>query len=472
MKTEGRAALSALKELTEEGMAATKGGGLSAEQAVQEAEYEFPYHYIPRLEGGNFTQVRKLRWGYEYLSYLRFVLARLERVEFDSLLDVGCGEGRFLREVSRRFPGKRLLGVDFSARAVEYARLLNPGLRFAREDIADAAAPSKGFDVVTLIETLEHVPPGELREFVEGLRRRTRDGGLLVVSVPSKNIKMSAKHYQHFDLDLLKTTLAPFFEVVEHYYLNRISKWDKLLSALLDEQVLHTQRASNAERHLPPLRAQPARRARVGLQEDLCRMQTGLASRVGRKGETRRARAASSNPRVVEDSLHLQGRPAPPHGEPPLDVEERRGGEAARARSLARSPARRDERGRGRGRARVRARRLRHNGELSARARPARHVARARPSRLRLPLGGLGARARLRPRLEPRVSRGRLRLGLRAADGLRAPPPFYGAAVEGRAAHARARGVQGRRRHLRRSPPHAHRRRPARREGRHRAQRR
>jgi SAM-dependent methyltransferase len=222
--------------------------GLSAEQAVQEAEYEFPYHYIPRLEGGNFSQVRKLRWGYEYLSYLRFVLARLERAEFDSLVDVGCGEGRFLREVSKRFPGKRLLGVDFSARAVEYARLLNPGLSFARADISDDSATRERFDVVTLIETLEHVPHVELDAFVAGLRRRVNDGGLLIVSVPSVNIKMSAKHYQHFDLGSLTTTLAPYFKVEEHYYLNRISKWDRLLSAVLTNRyfILNERRLLNA----------------------------------------------------------------------------------------------------------------------------------------------------------------------------------------------------------------------------------
>ena len=239
--------MSALTELTEEERA-TKAEGLSAEQAAQEAEYEFPYHYIPRLDGGNFSQVRKLRWGYEYLSYLRFVLARLESVEFDSLLDVGCGEGRFLREVSKRFPGKRLLGVDFSARAVEYARLLNPGLSFLRADISDGPATPERFDVVTLIETLEHVPPGELEEFVKGLRRCINDGGTLVVSVPSVNIKMSPKHYQHFDLRALSACLKPYFEVAEHHYLNRISKWERLLSAALTNRyfILNERRLLNA----------------------------------------------------------------------------------------------------------------------------------------------------------------------------------------------------------------------------------
>lgn len=240
--------MSVLTELTEEKKGASAAETLTAEQAVQEAEYEFPYHYIPRLDGENFSQVRKLRWGYEYLSYLRFVLARLERVEFRSLLDVGCGEGRFLREVSKRFTGKRLLGVDFSARAIEYARLLNPGLDFLRADIARVEESTERFDVVTLIETLEHVPPTELERFVAGLRRRTRDGGTLVVSVPSVNIKMSAKHYQHFDLNSLTKALAPHFEVAEHFYLNRISKWDRLLNAFLTNRyfILNEQRLLNA----------------------------------------------------------------------------------------------------------------------------------------------------------------------------------------------------------------------------------
>src|ERR1043166_3143274 len=72
------------------------------QETIQETEYQFPYHYIPTLENGNFSQVRKLRWGYEYLSYLRFILSRLDKIEFASLLDVGCGEGRFLCEVQKR----------------------------------------------------------------------------------------------------------------------------------------------------------------------------------------------------------------------------------------------------------------------------------------------------------------------------------------------------------------------------------
>jgi SAM-dependent methyltransferase len=221
---------------------------LSAEQEIQENEYEFPYHYIPTLDDGNFSQVRKLHWGYEYLSYLRFILSKLERIEFDSLLDVGCGEGRFLCEAGKRFPKKKLIGLDFSGRAVEYAELLNPNLRFACGDITDATLFSEAFDVVTLIETLEHVPPADIPEFVKGLRRYLKDDGTLIVSVPSQNLALNRKHYQHFSLDSLAESLKPHFKIVEHYFLNRISRWERLLKRLLINKyfILNEPRLLNA----------------------------------------------------------------------------------------------------------------------------------------------------------------------------------------------------------------------------------
>jgi SAM-dependent methyltransferase len=229
-------------------MSGENGKSAGGERAIQEAEYEFPYHYIPRLEGGNFSQVRKLRWGYEYLSYLRFILSRLEEVEFESLLDVGCGEGRFLSEVSKRFPNKKLTGADVSARALDYARLLNPQVKFTCGDITDPSLFAERFDVITLIETLEHVPPQGVQDFVRGLRHYLKDDGRLILSVPSENLRLNRKHYQHFNLETLGSALRPYFAVIEHYFLNRISRWDKLLGKLLDNRlfILNEPRLLNA----------------------------------------------------------------------------------------------------------------------------------------------------------------------------------------------------------------------------------
>lgn len=217
------------------------------QETIQETEYQFPYHYIPTLENGNFSQVRKLRWGYEYLSYLRFILSRLDKIEFASLLDVGCGEGRFLCEVQKRFPGKRLAGVDPSARAVEYAALLNPTVKFLKRDIRTGPITER-FDVITLIETLEHVPLEQVADFVRALRRTLSDDGTLIVSVPSRNLDLNRKHHQHFTLASLTASLRPYFEISEHYFLNRISRWDSLLKMVLSNRyfILNEPRLLNA----------------------------------------------------------------------------------------------------------------------------------------------------------------------------------------------------------------------------------
>lgn len=56
----------------------------------------------------NFSQVRNLSWGYEYLSYLNFVLEKASQIGFKSLLDVGCGDGRLLYELRQRFSDTQL----------------------------------------------------------------------------------------------------------------------------------------------------------------------------------------------------------------------------------------------------------------------------------------------------------------------------------------------------------------------------
>jgi SAM-dependent methyltransferase len=210
---------------------------LDRQQIVQESHYEFPYHYIPAWDGRHFSQTRNLAWGYEYLSYLHVVVDTVTRLPFESALDVGCGDGRLLFELRRRCPAKRLVGLDYSRRAIAHAKAMAPDVEWVCGDIRDPGALDGRFDVVTLVETLEHIKPLELPDFLEGVDRRVADDGTLVLTVPSRNIRVSRMHYQHFDLESLRQVLGPLFTIVDVRYLNRKDGASlRLIKALLSNR--------------------------------------------------------------------------------------------------------------------------------------------------------------------------------------------------------------------------------------------
>ncbi|MFQ5525881.1 MAG: class I SAM-dependent methyltransferase [Thermoanaerobaculia bacterium] len=202
-------------------------------EAIQEAEYRFPYHHVPRLSGAGFTQSVSVRWGYLYWSYLSFVLSVIEKLEPASLLDVGCGDGRLVSEVRERIPAIGALGIDTSARAVALARAMNSGGEFRSGKLGEPGFVTETFDVITLVEVLEHVPPAGLPSLRQALARSLAAEGRLVATVPTENMGQHPKHYQHFSLDSLVAALAPDFELESATYLNRQSRLCKVFDRLL-----------------------------------------------------------------------------------------------------------------------------------------------------------------------------------------------------------------------------------------------
>lgn len=208
---------------------------MDIQKIIQENRYFFPYHYIPEFKNGCFSQTRNLFWGYEYLSYLGFVLDKLAYLKFNSLLDVGCGEGRFLYEINQMMPDKTLVGIDISQRSIAFAKAFNPDLQFICGDIQTANLGKK-FDVISLIEVLEHIPPEEIPHFLETLHNLLQPSGALIISVPSDNQKLNPKHYQHFNARGLKNALSDIFKIEEIFYLNRDSLKTNILSKILSNR--------------------------------------------------------------------------------------------------------------------------------------------------------------------------------------------------------------------------------------------
>jgi SAM-dependent methyltransferase len=171
---------------------------MDIESQLQEGQYRIPYHYLPVEGPEGFSQVHYWSWGYRYLGRLRIVMELLEQLEFDSLVDIGCGDGRFLHDLSFRLPGKTLMGVDCSRIAINWAQRMNPELAFEIRDILTNPLPAI-YRVATLLDVIEHVPPDQLEDFVNAVLGAIRPGGYLILTAPHTNMSLDAKHYQHFN---------------------------------------------------------------------------------------------------------------------------------------------------------------------------------------------------------------------------------------------------------------------------------
>lgn len=205
---------------------------MSSEQQAQELQYCYPYHYIPENGEEGFSQTSFWSWGMRYMGGLELVLSELKKLQFVSLLDVGCGDGRFLPEVAARFPGSELLGIDYSQRAIAFAKAFNPTIDYCCLDITTNTL-ERQFDAVTMVEVLEHIPPDMIPDFLQTVAGHMAPGGKLILTVPHANKRVQDKHYQHFTSTSLHQALEASFTVEQIMPFDRKSRIDAFLLRLL-----------------------------------------------------------------------------------------------------------------------------------------------------------------------------------------------------------------------------------------------
>lgn len=113
------------------------------------------------------------------------------------MLDVGCGNGAFLRAFSRRYPDWRLNGTETTERYKKEVEALQ-----GVEAVYVGSHPPGGFQFVSMVHVLEHIP-NPLR-FLREVWNLLDDNGLLLVQIPNFRTNpfdlMIADHCSHFSL--------------------------------------------------------------------------------------------------------------------------------------------------------------------------------------------------------------------------------------------------------------------------------
>jgi 2-polyprenyl-3-methyl-5-hydroxy-6-metoxy-1,4-benzoquinol methylase len=117
------------------------------------------------------------------------------------LLDVGCGDGRFLRYAKEQ--GFEVWGIDFDKKSVENVkRNLGIDTVFAmslEEFYEYAKEKNLKFDVITFFEVLEH--QDKPREFLEMVKGLLKEGGYIAGSVPNRECLFVEIGWKYFHGD-------------------------------------------------------------------------------------------------------------------------------------------------------------------------------------------------------------------------------------------------------------------------------
>jgi 2-polyprenyl-3-methyl-5-hydroxy-6-metoxy-1,4-benzoquinol methylase len=159
-----------------------------------ERDYKRPYHWD--LQPGDLFS-----GGTEYWGYVRLAERLLQPLPKPRILEVGCGDGRICEHVAQRFPDARVEGIDISLRAIAFAQLCGGAATYRRISLYDL---QETYDVVLLIEVLEHIPKEEIERFLAKIHDVLQPGGSLILSVPTPRFPMfHPGHVQHFDREAI-----------------------------------------------------------------------------------------------------------------------------------------------------------------------------------------------------------------------------------------------------------------------------
>jgi len=116
------------------------------------------------------------RWGEEDAPMKANAIAQLlskNNISFKRLAEAGCGSGEILVQLEKKFPGTEgFYGFDISKDAFQIASPKETGkIHFELFDLSGSNNPDLHFDVLLVIDVLEHIP--DYFTFLKGIQNKS-----------------------------------------------------------------------------------------------------------------------------------------------------------------------------------------------------------------------------------------------------------------------------------------------------------
>lgn len=166
------------------------------------------------------------------------------------LLDIGCGNGAFLRTFGSVYPNWSMTGLELNDRNRSVVEAI-PGVE--RLHVGPIESLSGQFNLITLIHALEHIP--NPARFLSSLREKLLPGGILLIEVPNLNTSpfdiLIADHCSHFTADTLVKVIeqTPFtvIHLEEDYVPRELTVAIKAREIVIDSALEPEQQKSNSD---------------------------------------------------------------------------------------------------------------------------------------------------------------------------------------------------------------------------------
>ena len=142
----------------------------------------FDYDSIPvGYYDAVYSRRRGIQSKWHHLKFARF---HREMIGVRRHLDIGCGPGTFIGSFDA---AQDSVGVDIAEPQIAYAkeRYGGRGRDFQRIELGPLPFDDASFDLVTIIELIEHLPPEENDSLIRESMRVLAPDGVLLVSTPN-----------------------------------------------------------------------------------------------------------------------------------------------------------------------------------------------------------------------------------------------------------------------------------------------
>lgn len=130
----------------------------------------------------------------------RFAFPKVQKAikkhHVSTILDLGCGEGGYIRRIGERHPDKKMVGIEIHegvAKTATEALESYPNIEVVCADL-HSYEPENGFDMIMANNLFHYIDPSERKDFFHKASEWLEEGGVFFVLSPMQK----SKHGQQF----------------------------------------------------------------------------------------------------------------------------------------------------------------------------------------------------------------------------------------------------------------------------------